>query len=76
MNRAENRASALGKRFQRLFIANGDLASISLNQSVCYDRDSARDTISGPEPMRAPCRANSIFDRIGDGFFHTSNFGS
>jgi hypothetical protein len=76
MNRAENRASALGKRFQRLFIANGDVASINLNQSVCYDRDSARDTTSGAEPMRAPCRANSIFDRIGDGFFQASDFDS
>jgi hypothetical protein len=34
MNRAENRASALGKNLRRLFIANGAAASISLNQSV------------------------------------------
>jgi hypothetical protein len=34
MNRAENRASAPGKNFQRLIIANGDAASINLNQPV------------------------------------------
>ena len=34
MNRYEHRSSALGKIFQRLFIANGDAARINLNQSV------------------------------------------
>jgi hypothetical protein len=34
MNRAQNRASVPGKNFQRLFIANGDAASINLNQTV------------------------------------------
>jgi hypothetical protein len=34
MNRAENRASAPGKNFQRLIIANGDAASINMNQPV------------------------------------------
>ena len=34
MNRALNRESALGKNFQRLFIANGDVATIDLNQPV------------------------------------------
>jgi hypothetical protein len=33
-NRAENRASALSKNFQRLFIAKSDAASINLNQPV------------------------------------------
>ena len=34
MNRTENRASALGENFQRLLIANGDVASIDLNKTV------------------------------------------
>jgi|RhiMetdeSRZDD1v2_1073273.scaffolds.fasta_scaffold108695_4 hypothetical protein len=44
MNRAENRASALGENFQRLFVASGAAAPIDLNQTVLPSRVSARDT--------------------------------